>query len=194
MIKNRKQNIRTFALLLLGAMLSQWSVAQKLTGAQVKFADNFTEWNIYYLADSSSEQEDVGELRATFANAQSLDDWDYRLGEQSGRIHNKWRNDPNGEWEIRADNRLVTANRIYSGDPRFWRVRAGKTDLEFSCKYNNLANEWIVQSERNGTFFVYATHEGDWRDWTITDDTVDLSLPVRMMLLFVVLQSNLPHR
>lgn len=162
--------------------------AQLLTGIGTQWDDSFREWILY--TDVEGEE---GELRLRWSTGNDWTEWNYHLGEHQGGIRIKWPNDPN-EWEVRGDNRIVSARTLWRDNPREWRI-SGPQGRQFTLKsrYGNLADEWLITSDRYGHFEMYTSWEGDPRDWVIIDElTEEITLPEKMALVFIVLFHSVP--
>jgi hypothetical protein len=112
-----------FALLLLVTGGETLFAQPYLWGVNSTWSDAFHEWEIL------TEDEDLsGTLNAPFYSTGNFTQWDYRLGEDSGSIRMKWKDDPN-EWELRGNNRIVSARTIWKNDFREWRITMGDLRL-----------------------------------------------------------------
>ncbi|MDX1666499.1 MAG: hypothetical protein R3350_04695 [Saprospiraceae bacterium] len=163
--------------------------AQKLTGIGTRWDNSFREWIIY--ADDETE----GTLQLRF-NSISGDwiQWEYRLGEVTGRIRQKWPNDPN-VWEIRGDNQIFTARTIWRGDVRQWRITNNDYQLALKTRYGNSAEEWEIRHNELGYFGIYTAWEGDPRDWEIIDELrAEVSLHAKIAAVFIALFHSTPKR
>jgi hypothetical protein len=167
----------TTCCLLAGGLLQ----AQYITGIATRWNDSFSEWEIYAV----DEEELSGELRMLWPMRNDWTDWEYRLGEERGRIRLKWRDDFN-EWEISAGNMVATARTLWRDNFREWRISNGKQQLTFRCRYGNITDEWEVRDSNYGDFRIYTTWEGDPRDWTVIDE-LDENIPLTMRMAMVFL-------
>ena len=155
--------------------------AQIVTGLATYWSDSFREWIIY-----TDDENEEGELRLRWADSGNWKEWDFRLGEISGQIRQKWPNDPNA-WELWADNETVAARTVFPNDFREWRITDGQHTITLFCRYGNTFDEWSVRSSNAGNFEMYTQWQGDPRDWVIVDELgPTVSLPTRMMMAFIV--------
>ena len=152
--------------------------AQVLTGAGTRWNDSFSEWVVY-----TAEEEQEGELRHRWPSQDDWTEWQYRLGESTGTIKLKWRQDLN-EWEARGDNQIATARTVWRDNFREWRITDGKYTLTLNSRFGNIWDEWTTRSTSAGQFEMYTSFEGDPRDWVIVDE-LDESVPLAMKLLMV---------
>ena len=161
--------------------------AQVLTGIGTRWNDTFSEWIVY-----TDEEDREGDLRLRWRLQNDWTEWEYRLGESTGRIKLKWRDNPN-EWEIRGTNKVVTARTLWNNDFREWRITDNARQLTLKTRYGNLSEEWVLRSSNYGHFEMITSWEGDPRDWIIVDELDEqISLPMKMALVFVVVFHSSP--
>lgn len=164
--------------------------AQFLTDASARFDDSFAEW-LFYIEG----EEDPGELKIRWQMpADDWTQWDYRIGEIFGRIEMKWKGKPD-EWEVRGNNRIVTARTVWVNDFREWRILDGDRRLTIKTKWANLWDEWEIRDTRYGNFYMYTNFERDPRDWVIIDEMDrEVSFEAKMMMMFIALFNSAPRR
>lgn len=171
--------MKIFAITLLATLFSAGTLpAQALTGAATRWNDSFAEWLLY-----ATDEEEEGELRHRWPMQDNWTEWQYRLGESTGTIKLKWREDLN-EWEARGDNQIATARTVWRGNFREWRIADGNHTLTLYSRYGNIWDEWTIRNSSAGHFEMYTSFEGDPRDWMIVDE-LDESVPLVMKLLMV---------
>ena len=160
--------------------------AQVLTGVGTRWNDSFAEWIIY------TDDDDIqGELRQRWAMNNDWTEWQYRIGEQTGTIRVKWKQNPN-EWELRGSNEIVTIRTRWSNDPREWRI-TGSHNFIIKNRYGNVFDEWQIEEDDYGYFGMITNWEGDPRDWTIYDELDEsVSLPTRLAMVFTVIFNSSP--
>ena len=164
------------------------SVAQTQTmlGLATRFNNAYVDWDIY--VDSN----ETGNLSMTWQQPDKWSDWNYRIGEKSGTIKTKW-SDDFSFWELRGDNKIITAQPVFSGEPCAWRITDNNFSLELTCRNNTDWNEWSVEDTKRGTFFIYTDAANDPRDWVIDDNlSATVPFPMRMMLVFIALINSVP--
>ncbi len=163
------------------AFLSTAVWAQNLAGLSTRWDDSFTEWIIYL-----AEEEDLqGEITMRWPMKGDWTEWDYRLGDLSGAIKVKWKDNPN-LWEVRGDNEIVTIQTVWRDDWRQWEVKSGDIRIDVKSRWANILEEWSAQHDEWGKVQMYTSWEGDLRDWVIEDDlNQELSLPVKIAIVFI---------
>jgi hypothetical protein len=161
--------------------------AQKLTGISVKYNDAYVEWSIY------TDDEDVeGNLTMTWQSPDDWTQWTYRVGEHTGSIKTKWNKDLS-HWEIRGDNKIISAQQTWQGDNRQWRITNNSFTLDLACKYGNNWNDWAVNDNKRGKFSVLTVYQNDPRDWALEDKlTDDVTLPMKMAIVFMSIINSVP--
>lgn len=177
-----------FYFLILFTFIIQWASAQYLTGIATEWSDSFAEWNLFTDDDNLE-----GELEMRWKMQNDLTDWQYRLGDQTGRIKLKWRDNPN-EWEIRGDNEIITARTLWNNKFREWRIKSKDTQFTLRCKYGNTIDEWEIRNSSKGSFEIYTNWEGDPRDWIIEDNLDEsVSLATKMAMVFIATFHSIPR-
>lgn len=157
--------------------------AQIVTGLSTAWSDSFREWIIYTEDEEGEETE--GELRQRWSNSDNWTEWEFRIGDLSGHIRQKWPNDPNA-WELWADNETISARTVWPNDFREWRVSWRGKQLTFKSRFGNILEEWELRGNNEGQFAVYTRFEGDPREWLISDELDDAHpFGVRLMMAFL---------
>jgi hypothetical protein len=161
--------------------------AQTLTGISVKYNDAYVDWTIY------TDDEDVeGNLTMTWQNPDDWSQWTYRIGEHTGSIKTKWNKDLS-HWEIRGDNKIISAQQTWQGDNRQWRITNNSFSLDLKCKYGNNWNDWEVNDSKRGKFSVLTAYQNDPRDWNIEDETTEeVPLTMKMTIVFMSIINSVP--
>lgn len=163
-------------------LVAQWS------RISARYNDSFREWTLFYGPD----EEELGELRLRWILQDNWLEWEFSIGEVSGTIQPKWRQNP-WEWELRADNRIFTARPVSPNDPRQWRITDNQTQITWQTRYGNTAEEWQLRDSGAGTFSLEAEYPGDPRDWVITDD-LDIHPLFKMMMTFLTVYYSSPKQ
>lgn len=162
--------------------------AQYLSGIATRWNDDFSEWIIFL----ENEEAEEGSLRMRWQNQRDWTVWDYRLGEWSGAIKLKWRQDPN-QWEIRGNNEIVTARTLWNNNLLEWRITSGNNQFTLKSRYGNVLDEWEIRKSNQGQFSMYTNWEGDPREWIIVDDLDDtVSITTKIAMLFIVVYHSSP--
>jgi hypothetical protein len=161
--------------------------AQTLTGISVKYNDAYVDWTIY------TNDEDVeGNLTMTWQSPDDWSQWTYRIGEHTGTIKTKWNKDLS-HWEIRGDNKIISAQQTWQGDNRQWRITNNSFSLDLKCKYGNNWNDWEVDDSKRGKFSVLTAYQNDPRDWNIEDETTEeVPLTMKMTIVFLSIINSVP--
>lgn len=155
--------------------------AQYITGIGTKWSDEFTEWIIYTV-----DEETEGEIFMRWQMQSDWTEWDYNIGEESGNIRLKWKDDPN-HWEISGNNELITARTLWKDDLSEWRITNNSQTITLQRKWNNNFNEWQLKQSRYGEFDVFTNWEGDPREWIVRDELDDtISIHMKVAILFLV--------
>lgn len=155
--------------------------AQYITGIGTKWSDEFTEWRIY------TEEEDLeGEINMRWQMQLDWTEWDYSLGDETGSIRIKWKDDPN-HWEISGGSELITARTLWKDNPTEWRITNNSQTITLKSRWSNNFSEWQLKSDRYGSFRIFQDWEGDPREWIVEDDLdEDISLHMKIAILFLV--------
>jgi hypothetical protein len=162
--------------------------SQTLTGLSARFNDAFVEWDVF--ADSLDE--DKGNLQMTWQRPDDWTNWNYRLGEKTGTIKTKWSRDLE-HWETRGENKIISAETIFMGDKRQWRVTNNNFSLELTCTDYQNYEQWSVDDSKRGKLTIYTERQRDPRDWIIEDELdPSVSLPMKMTLVFLAILNTVP--
>ena len=171
------------------ALLLFWSSvdAQSLAGLSTKWDDSFNEWIVY-----TTDAELVGEIVMRWPLRNDWSEWDYRIGELSGSIRIKWKDDPN-LWELRGGSEIVTIRTVFQDDFRQWEVKTSGFTVDVKSKWANILEEWYVEGSRSGKFDMFTAWEGDLRDWVV-EDQLDpaISIHVKLGLVFIPILYTTP--
>jgi hypothetical protein len=180
--------MRHIILLLLCSTLSSGFIsAQDILGLGTKYSDSFREWEI-----QTAEEHRYGTLELRWPLSDDWTQWEFRLGDTTAYIRQKWSNDPN-LWEIKCLGTTVTARTIWNDDFRQWRLSDGTHRIRWQSRYSNIRDEWIIREEDNGSFVVSTYWEGDPRDWVVTDElNADVSYAMRVALIFIAVFNSVP--
>ena len=135
-------------------LLPLYLPAQYLTGIETKWSDSFAEWTIF-----TDDEELEGELKMRWALQNDWTEWDYRIGDVTGRIKVKWKDNPN-EWEVRGENKVVTCRTVWNNNFREWRITDNTNRVTLKTKFGNLNDEWILRNSDKGTFEMFSEWEG----------------------------------
>jgi hypothetical protein len=162
--------------------------SQTLTGISARYNDAFVDWDVF--ADSLDD--DKGNLQMTWQRPDDWTKWTYRLGEKTGSIKTKWTRDLE-HWETRGDNKIISAEPIFTGDKRQWRITNNDFSIELTCTDYQNCQQWSVEDAKRGRFTIYTERNRDLRDWLIEDELdPSVSLPMKMTLVFLAILNTVP--
>jgi hypothetical protein len=162
------------------------SHAQMLTGISTKWNDTYGEWNLY-----TDDPELEGELHLRWLTNNDWTEWEYRLGDVTGTIRRKWKDNPN-EWEIRSSSDIVTMRTLYANNFHEWRI-TGKQTLTWKSRYGNNSNEWLLDDNKSGSFQMLTVWEGNPGDWIVEDELDEaINLPTKIAMVFLVVVHSSP--
>ena len=175
-------------ILLSGLFFSCQSVsAQYITGIGTRWSDEFTEWIIY-----TDDEELEGEINMRWQMQRDWTEWDYTLGDETGSIRLKWKDDP-GLWEISGGGEIITARVLWRGDYSEWRVTNNSQTITLKCRWSDNFNEWRLKNGKYGEFNLITDWENDPREWIVEDDLDDeVSLHMKVAILFLVTYHSSP--
>lgn len=174
--------------------------AQTLSGISTRWSNSFVAWDLLVLTPDASadeddpEEETYGSLQIRWINLRDdFSEWDYELGTEKGTIRQKWANDPT-QWELRSySGDVVTMRAMWPNDLTQWRVTDNSISLVLKPRWTNAFDEWLVEDQAHGVFYVYTLQRGDPRDWAV-DDRLDttVSQPLKLALLFLAVFQSSP--
>ena len=174
-------------LLLVFTFFCQSILAQYLIGVGTRYNDSFREWTVH-----TDIEDYTGKLELRWSFDDNWSTWDFRLGDTTATIRQKWNDDPN-LWEIDCLGVRAVARTTWRGEFRQWKINDGVHQFNWQSRYGNVFNEWMVGSERNGWFSVYAYWEDDPREWVIVDELdEEVSLALRLAMVFITLHHSTP--
>lgn len=176
--------MRTFWLMLvLVVTLSLPKVqGQILGGMYSRYDNNLSEWIIV-----DDEGREIGYMRMRFPMQNDFTLWEYRLGDRTGEIRARWR-DNFREWEVHGEGEIISLRQIWRDVPTEWRLSDDKDlTLTWMTRWANAPGDWeLREKDRYGRFEQFTAWENDPRDWVIIDElTVDIPLPMRMGMAFL---------
>ena len=162
--------------------------AQDIIGLGTRYSDSFREWDV-----QAAQEDRNGSLELRWILSDDWSQWEFRLGDTTAQIRQKWSDDAN-LWEIKCLGTTVTARTIWNNDFRQWRLSDGTHRIRWQSRYSNIRDEWIIREETGfGSFNVRAYWEGDPRDWVV-EDTFDaeVSYAMRIALIFIAVFNSVP--
>ncbi len=196
--------IRVFfqAFLLLCLTTDVWAQIPSMTTISCRWQDSFEEWEIYStlrpadLEEGEEVDEELyGELKPRWLNIRNdWSEWDFELGGQRGTIRQKWKDDPQ-QWELRTyTGAIITMRTSWNGDFKQWRISDNSITLNLKSKWTNQLDEWLVQDEYYGNFYMYTLRSRDPRDWAIDDKLYpEISEEMKFAMVFIVIFNSMPN-
>lgn len=196
--------IRVFfqAFLLLCLTTDVWAQIPSMTTISCRWQDSFEEWEIYSTLRSADleegeevDEELYGELKPRWLNIrEDWSEWDFELGGQRGTIRQKWKDDPQ-QWELRTyTGAIITMRTSWNGDFKQWRISDNSITLNLKSKWTNQLDEWLVQDEYYGNFYMYTLRSRDPRDWAIDDKLYpEISEEMKFAMVFIVIFNSMPN-
>ena len=147
--------------------------------------DELFEWNVIY---ETEEEEEEGEIDATWAHNRDFSQWDYSIGDYDGTIWRKWP-DREDQWEVRSDGNTTTIKTKWLNDVSEWTIiYNGEIKVSWISKGFNDGNTWLLNKSEYGEFEFYTEFIDDPRDWLIYDATsADLPFDVKMACCFIAM-------
>ena len=141
-----------------------------IAGLATVFADDLSQWDVYDYQDNRA-----GELRLRYpgigGRGGDLTQWTFRFDDIDGTIRPKvtGRNDV---WEVRVGSDVVVVRTLFPNAYDQWSIGAGEDRLVYVVRDYRLLEYWSTRGPGGpGPYAVYTTYQGDWRDWSITDET-----------------------
>jgi hypothetical protein len=119
-------------------------------------------------------------------------EWEFDYLNIRGKIEQP-RSKDNQFWTLKSGYESVTMRTVWPGDYSEWKISDGKISLVVKTRYNNLADEWLVNDPNYGDYYMYTEWEGDPRDWII-EDFLDpnVSLLMKIAVVHIVLMQSSP--
>lgn len=167
--------------------INSMNAQTELFGISSEWDDSFKEWIIY-----TDDEDTEGELSKRWLSKNDWTEWDYEIGDESGKIKKKWPND-NSFWELRGNGEIVTMRTKWRGDITEWRISDGNETLTLRSKYKTHLEEWEVKEKKFGKFEMFTTYQFDVRDWDIIDELdEEISMSIKIAMVFIVMYHTIP--
>ncbi len=170
--------------------------AQVISGVSTRYSNDLTEWEFFaweqlspedIAAGIEPEEVLIGRLAPLWPMRMDLRDWQYELDGERGSIRQKWSTDKT-HWELNDAESRITMQPTWPGQVRSWRITDNNISINLECRYGNVADEWLVNDPKYGSFFMYTLREGDPRDWNIKNKlNEEVPKGMQVALLFLVL-------
>ena len=166
---------------------SQIGEAQALVALATTFDDSFSEWEII-----TDDEDLIGSIRKTWSSTDNWTDWEYRLGEESGTIRSKWKDNPN-QWEVRGHEEIISIRTVFNNDFSQWRFSNNDVQIKLERNRRYGINEWRVDGGVYGDFMMYTYYEDDPRDWIIEDQLSDeFAIEWKVALIYIIYYHSSP--
>lgn len=155
--------------------------AQTLDAFGMRFAGDLTTWDIY-----ADDGETEGELRAIYDFSGDFSRWEYSLGDDGGRISQKFPNDPTW-WELRDQSGdIITIKMLWRNDPTQWGLSSDGTRYDLRTYRGRDPNEWLLTTP-DGDLYIYTEWENAFDIFLIDDMTEGFDLSWRIAALFALM-------
>lgn len=189
------------AFFVLSFTIHTWAQTPSMTTISCHWEDSFAEWDIFSTLRTADleegeevDEELYGELKLRWLNIRDdWSEWDFELGGQRGTIRQKWKDDPQ-QWELRTySGAIITMRTSWNGDFKQWRISDNSITLHLKSKWTNQLDEWLVQDDNYGNFYMYTLRARDPRDWAIDDKLYpEISEEMKFALVFIVIFNSMP--
>jgi hypothetical protein len=161
---------------------------QRLLSFSSRWSDQLNEWEF-----ETDEAEHAGEIRMQWTMQNDWTDWSISMGNQSGRLRLKWKDNPN-EWELRMGGEIVTIRTAWRGRYQEWIVTSDSGRFTIRTVYGNILEAWETLNKTDNYFGLYTTWEGDSRNWTVVDEMKEeVSMPTKLALAFIAILHSIPR-
>lgn len=163
--------------------------SQYIVGLHSRWEDSFHEWVIL-----GEYEDDDGLLETRWKLKNDWTEWNFTFSGISGDIIMRHKSNP-GFWETRSNGLLVTARAIWPQDPTQWQITFGNYKLILKTRFGLIGDEWLVDDEKAGTFYMYTEWEGDPRSWII-EDNLEENIPVlvKIAMIHTVIMQSIPRK
>lgn len=165
-----------FTLCILLSFLSPTLLAQKVIGLSTKYDDRFDKWII--VTDSTGLE---GSIEATWASLNDYTEWQYALGDQTGIIRMRNKDNPN-MWEVMGGGEIIHARTVFPGEYNHWQMQGGRYSVDVEM-YRRDPEQWLADYKKEQIFF-YTYRERDLRDWVVENEA-SFSLPMQLALIYI---------
>lgn len=164
------------ALLILCFGFNHTLAAQKIIGLSTKYDTRFDQWII--VTDSTDF---TGTIEATWASLDDYTEWQYTLGDQSGIIRLRHKENPN-VWEVMGGGEIIQARTVFPGELDHWQMQSGRIRVDVET-YRRDPEQWLAKY-KNEEIFFYTYEERDLRDWVV-ENKAAFSIPMQLGLIFI---------
>jgi hypothetical protein len=146
-------------------------------------ADSFREWNIY-----DEEDQVAGLIRPVWdIGDRQFSEWQFDFGSYSGRIRLLFADNPN-QWDFSGNGERYTARTRWQNDFTEWEVTGQGVRIIWRATHPLIRAEWVATRSSVGEVAIFTTFEGDYRDWSSSDQLhEDVSPQLKIFLFFITL-------
>jgi hypothetical protein len=194
---------KTLFTILICAFSAQAALTQSPSLIRSRWSDSFVEWELLAPTDSTEnedgewvvEESPVGEFKLRWLNVrEDWSEWDFDVSGLAGTIRARWKDDLT-QWELRSyDGSVVTMRTVWGKELTEWRVTDNDISLNLKSRWTNQFDEWQVDDDTYGSFYIYTLRSRDPRDWAIEDKLrEEVSPAIRLALTFLVVFHNSPR-
>lgn len=135
--------------------------AQPIHFFETAYEDDPRDWILYDTAENYS-----GMLRARWGFDGDWSQWDLRIGESSGSIQQRWREQPH-QWECRLMDTLVSFQPVWQDQTDAWRLEGPDGTLHYRREQDSEGIRWTLMQGPEPWLVVYNTYYDDYSAWTI---------------------------
>lgn len=151
--------------------------SQKIVGYGTVYDDRLDKWQV--LAENPEQD---GTIEATWALMDDWTEWQYTVGEHSGWIRLRQKNNPD-IWEVVGEGQILEVRTIFPGEFDHWQVRYQRKTYDVKV-WRNDPEQWQVRTKEEGKLSFFTYQERDIRDWVIENE-MDYPVPLQIALTFV---------
>ncbi len=189
MITPGRSGITWIGVCLLILMTLPGARAQKIIGVETRYNNSFKEWNLV-----TDDPDLIGQLWMRWPFQNDWTSWDLQVGDTHASIQQERPDDPNF-WVIRCQGVIVNAKTAWSGEYYRWKLNDGNHQINWEARYANQRDTWATDRLKEFNFQMHSDWKGDPRQWTIEDQLPeDVSLAMRVAMVFITLHFSTPHR
>lgn len=160
---------------------------QTIVGLSTVEDHHFGKWEIITNAPDLT-----GVVEGTWVAMNDWSEWQYALGDHTGWIKLRNKNDPN-LWEVIGNDEIIHIRTIFPNEFNRWEVNNGRRSIDVETIRSGDVEQWEA-GRRNNTLFFYTYVEGDRRDWIIENNIPDLSVAMQLAITFIPILHVVPRQ
>ena len=181
--------VAALAWVAVGRVLAQAELP--IAGLATVFADDLSQWDIY-----DYDNNRAGELRLRYpgiaGRGGDITQWSFRFDDIDGLVRPKitGRGDV---WEVRVGDEVAIVRTLFANAYDQWSITSGEQRIVYVVRDYRLLEYWATRGPGGpGPFAVYTTYEGDWRDWTVADQSeTPVSAAVQLAMIWLPIYMRL---